>query len=235
MLTITADVLTRMAKSVSGEMRHTQKLDAFAKVLGYPDQTALMGDLKKRAAAQQASVVPDPSALSENRSGNALDKKIRELFKAHFDAIKGTDADLYDASEWRVDIDRGDTKQGFDAWREGILDGLLEEVGIWGLLRDYARFDFVSGAVTSGPAGQNRFTYRADTVLDVWKFAGAEEALGEEVVEMMEKVRFEAAQTRQEPDDIRNQTVAAIIDLINAGIWKSAKRPLLPRCDFYLG
>lgn len=48
---ITRNLLTRLAKSVSGDMKHTQKLDAFAKVLGYPDQTALMADLKRKEEA----------------------------------------------------------------------------------------------------------------------------------------------------------------------------------------
>lgn len=49
---ITRNLLTRLAKSVSGDMRHTQKLDAFAAVLGYPDQTAMMADLKRKEAQE---------------------------------------------------------------------------------------------------------------------------------------------------------------------------------------
>lgn len=43
---ITPDLVVRLASAVEGEMSHTRKLNAFAKALGFPSQTALMHALK---------------------------------------------------------------------------------------------------------------------------------------------------------------------------------------------
>lgn len=45
--------LSKLAKIDTAGMKHTQKLDAFAKALGYESQTALMGQLKKEEAAEK--------------------------------------------------------------------------------------------------------------------------------------------------------------------------------------
>ena len=97
---ITRNLLTRLAKSVTGEMKHTQKLDAFAKVLGYPDQTALMADLKSKETMLAKNA---PSALAEKGEPVMIevhtdDQAVRILMDARPWLAQATEKELIELS-----------------------------------------------------------------------------------------------------------------------------------------
>ncbi|WP_411839748.1 hypothetical protein [Paracoccus sp. ME4] len=61
-ITLNHRALSALAKSVSGDMKHTQKLDAFAKALGYATSAALM----ERARAEEPRQEIDTARLVRN-------------------------------------------------------------------------------------------------------------------------------------------------------------------------
>lgn len=115
---ITPDLLGRLAAAVTPEMRHTQKLDAFAAVLGFPHQTALM-----RTLATQPPYVP---ALNE-----MMDDLLFDAFRRSTEADVGFLSTQEHATwnmsnsleEWRSDRIRGLREQCADI--EGLFAGYL--------------------------------------------------------------------------------------------------------------
>lgn len=124
---LTNKTITAMAKSVTGDMRHTQKLDAFARVLGYKDQTALMGMLK----AQDAAAAPQPASASAPTSELEVlhgEKALARFVEAAL--IRARDGWNQDdwRSDWRYEVDNGDTNQGFAGWGESMVEQRGEDI-----------------------------------------------------------------------------------------------------------
>ncbi|WP_411839749.1 hypothetical protein [Paracoccus sp. ME4] len=122
---ITKKTITAMAKSVTGDMKHTQKLDAFARVLGYKDQTALMGMLK----AQDAAAAPQPaSAPTSELEVLHGEKALARLVEAALiRARDGWNEDDW-RSDWRYEVDNGDTNQGYSGWGESMVEQRGEDI-----------------------------------------------------------------------------------------------------------
>lgn len=136
---ISKKTISALAKSVSGDMKHTQKLDAFARVLGFRDQTAMMGSLK---AAEPAA--PEDASASENEvSSQALHGEA--ALAKHVEAALIKARDGWNAkdwqSDWRYEVDNGDTNQGYAGWGESMVEQRGEDItrDIVGALERLAR------------------------------------------------------------------------------------------------
>ena len=119
-INITRKTLGALAKSVTGEMKHSQKLDAFAKVLGFRDQTALMGTLKTAGAA--APPAPEQPAVLRGEEAMA-----RHVEAALIKARDGWNAEAW-LSDWRYEVDNGDIRQCYEIWGESMIEQRGEDI-----------------------------------------------------------------------------------------------------------
>ena len=126
-----------IVKAVRGAGSHTAGLDAFAKAIGFADQTAMMGALRALEALGNGSqdVQGKPAQRAEEffeQLGDAREKiqkkpaqNAEEFFEAlrrmavrRIGEIRGTDLDRYDRSSWEYEVSNGDTKLGYEDWRK---------------------------------------------------------------------------------------------------------------------
>lgn len=131
---ISKKTLTALAKSVTGDMKHTQKLDAFAKVLGFKDQTALMGTLKAAEAA--APQVPEVVAEEPRKAILGEDALAKFVEAALIEARDGWNARDWH-SDWSYEVENGDTNQGYAGWGASMVEQRGEDITgeIWGALQ----------------------------------------------------------------------------------------------------
>lgn len=97
MITLNRRSLSAIAKSVSGEMKHTEKLDAIAKALGYKDQTAIMAALKAAEAAAPAVQSTDPKTARERFNAKLAAMAVRRLRE-----VRGTALDTLSLDMWKM-------------------------------------------------------------------------------------------------------------------------------------
>lgn len=114
MITLNRRSLSAIAKSVSGEMKHTEKLDAIAKALGYKDQTAIMAALKAAEATAPVTQSADPKTARERFNKNLSAMAFRRLRE-----VRGTHLDTLGIDRWEFGKANGTTAdQDYEAWRE---------------------------------------------------------------------------------------------------------------------
>ena len=223
MITIDSGTLTKLAKAIPSNMKHTQKLDAFAKILGYPDQTALMFDLKrKEALAAPAPAAPvAPLHLTETAAPWAppqytLDHKIREIFEAHIGSFAESDV-IYDREEWRRDVSRGDTRSGYEEWLEQQIGNLLDHVGVYHVLAAYLRWDVMNGTVVlnAGKGGNASLESAADNVHSFWNIAGGTDAIGEDVMHILEDIIEDVRNGNESSEELRRDVIEGLMDSVH--------------------
>lgn len=195
MTIITRNLITRMAKSVKGDMKHTQKLDAFAAVLGYPDQTAMMGDLKTKEEAIAAAAKAAASFPEKKPAEKDLDDMIRETLTAWLAQHDGSDLDPFPRSDWRQDVDNGDTQQGYEDWREAQVEQYLAECALESLLEAYAS-GITKNGVYLGPEGP--LDYSLSHAVDRFRSVGGEAVFGDEAMEILEEILEEVESGSEE-------------------------------------
>lgn len=202
MTIITRNLLTRMAKSVKGDMKHTQKLDAFAAVLGYPDQTAMMGDLKTKEEAIAAAAKAASSFAQNKPAEKDLDDMIRKTLAAWLAQQDGSDLDPFPRSDWRQDVDNGDTQQGYEDWREAQVEQYLTECALESLLEAYAS-GITKNGVYLGPEGP--LDYSLSHAVDRFRSVGGEAVFGDEAMEILEEILEEVESGSEESFTKRDQ------------------------------
>lgn len=119
----TPDLLADLVSAAEGKTKHTERLDAFAKVLGYPTQTALMHSLKGRRA---------PAA--------SLDEMLEADF-AHYVRNQATQyGGLLSEKKWKDSTEpKFAEKLSYAAWKaKTVEDWTLSFHGIESALREYA-------------------------------------------------------------------------------------------------
>lgn len=111
--------LSAIAKSISGEMKHTAKLDAIAGVLGYSNHAALMSTLK----AEEVSVTtPD-----RNAARIPLEDAMRIAAIMRMKSVSGSHLDKFTERNWRLEVEEGYTDIGFTPWRDAQIEMAAED------------------------------------------------------------------------------------------------------------
>lgn len=141
--------LSKLAKIDTNGMKHTQKLDVFAKALGHKSQTAMMSALK-------AKETPEPKRQEEG-----LDDILARLFETAFRARKDGPQDPFPRSDWAYEVDCDYTSRGReDWWEDKLIQFIEDECGVDAQLgaiqNDQISFENVSFAL-SGPHSIDHF------------------------------------------------------------------------------
>ena len=108
-------VLSKLAKIDTNGMKHTQKLDAFAKALGHKSQTAMMTAMKAKEEPQQ------------KRTQEGLDDIVARLFDAAFRSRKDGPQDPFPREDWAYEVDCDYTSLGREDWWEAKLAQFLDD------------------------------------------------------------------------------------------------------------
>lgn len=206
--------LSALAKIDTAGLKHTERLSLFARALGFPDQTAMMAQLKAEEAGEAAPVpqAQEVEISHEDLMKRPLDDLVADILTARLSRLRDESGDPWPRSEWRDDVLRGDSSQGFEEWHASQIESYCEQIKIHGLICDAVRFDLPD-------AERKDLIRRFAETMELLEVLGGAEALGEQIFENLEWLQ-ECVETSDEGPAWQADEVDIGFRVQIVGAWK---------------